>query len=97
MELRIQIRGIEDHLTFLEEELREIRKFEERFIRYQEVNFTDSIKMEEERERIRRLKKSVEARRHFLEELPGEYRKLEEQLEKGLAEIAAKQRTYLEE
>lgn len=93
----IQIRGVEEHLSYVEEELREIKKFEERFERYQAENFEDPAKLEEERERLRRLKKSVEARRHFLEELPGEYRKLEEQLERGLAKIVTEQKNYLEE
>lgn len=97
MELIIKIRGVEDHLSYVEEELREIKKFEERFERYQAENPVNPAKLEYERERIQRLKKSVEARQHFLEELPGEYRKLEEQLEQDLAKIVTKQRNYLEE
>lgn len=97
MELRIQIRGVEDHISLIEEELREIRRFDEQFQVYQGTGFMDPVKTEEVRERLRRLKESVEARRHFLEELPGEYQKLQERLEEGLAKIAAKQRTYLEE
>lgn len=38
MELIINIRGVEDHLSYVEEELREIKKFEERFERYQAEN-----------------------------------------------------------
>lgn len=97
MELRIQIRGVEDHISLIEEELREIRRLGERFQAYQRANVIDSIKMEEERERFRRLRESVEARRNFIEGLPGEYRKLEEQLEEGLTKIVTKQRIYLEE
>ena len=97
MELRIQIRGMEEHISLIEEELREIRKFEDLLLEYQRAGYIDLIKMEEERECLRRLKKSVEARQHFLEELPGEYRKLEERLEEGLTKVVIKQRTYLEE
>ena len=44
-------------------------------------NVMEPGKSRGERERIRRLRESVEARRHFLENLPEEYRKLEKQLQ----------------
>lgn len=97
MELRIEIRGVEEHISLIEEELREIRKCEDCFRGYESANFIDSMKTEEMRERIQRLKKSVEARRQFLENLPGEYRKLEEQLEEGITKLVVKRRSYLEE
>lgn len=81
MELRIEIRGVEEHASLIEEELRGLRKFEDYFERYQMVSGMEPGKLRGERERIRRLRESVEARRHFLENLPEEYRKLEKQLQ----------------
>lgn len=97
MELRIEIRGVEEHIALIEEELREIRKLEESFQEYEAVNFIEPIKSEDVREGLRCLKESVEARRQFLENLPGEYRKLEEQLQDGYTQLVEKQRIYLEE
>lgn len=81
MELRIEIRGVEEHASLIEEELRRLRKFEDHFEFYQMVSGMEPGKSRGERERIRRLRESVEARRHFLENLPEEYRKLEKQLQ----------------
>lgn len=81
MELRIEIRGVEEHASLIEEELRGLRKFEDHFESYQMVSGMEPGKSRGERERIRRLRESVEARRHFLETLPEEYRKLEKQLQ----------------
>ena len=80
MELRIEIRGVEEHVSLIEEELRELRKFEDHFERYEMVNMMDPGESRGERERIRRLRESVEARQHFLENLPEEYRKLDKHL-----------------
>lgn len=81
MELRIEIRGVEEHVSLIEEELRELRKFEDHYESYQMDNVMEPGKSRGERERIRRLRESVEARRHFLENLPEEYRKLDKQLQ----------------
>lgn len=81
MELRIEIRGVEEHVSLIEEELRELRKFEDHYESYQMDNVMEPGKSRGERERIRRLRESVEARRHFLGNLPEEYRKLDKQLQ----------------
>ncbi len=81
MELRIEIRGVEEHVSLIEEELRELRKFEDHYESYQMDNVMEPGKSRGGRERIRRLRESVEARRHFLENLPEEYRKLDKQLQ----------------
>ena len=81
MELRIEIRGVEEQVSLIEEELRELRKFEDHYESYQMDNVMEPGKSRGERERIRRLRESVEARRHFLENLPEEYRKLDKQLQ----------------
>ena len=80
MELRIEIRGIEEQVSLIEEELRELRRFEDYFQNYEVLGKIDPVKSKEERERMQRLRESVEARRYFVENLREEYRRLDQQL-----------------
>lgn len=52
MELRIEIRGVEEHASLIEEELRGLRKFEDHFESYQMGNVMEPGKSRGERERI---------------------------------------------
>ena len=80
MELRIEIRGIEEQVSLIEEELRELRRFEDYFQNYEVLGKIDPVKSKEERERMQRLRESAEARRYFVENLREEYRRLDQQL-----------------
>lgn len=80
MELRIEIWGIEEQVSLIEEELRELRRFEDYFQNYEVLGKIDPVKSKEEREHMQRLRESVEARRYFVENLREEYRRLEQQL-----------------
>ena len=80
MELRIEIRGIEEQVSLIEEELRELRRFEDYFQNYEVLGKIDPVKSKEERERMQRLRESVEVRRYFVENLREEYRRLDQQL-----------------
>lgn len=80
MELRIEIRGIEEQVSLIEEELRELRRFEDYFQNYEVLGKIDPVKSKEERERMQRLSESAEARRYFVENLREEYRRLDQQL-----------------
>lgn len=80
MELRIEIRGVEEQVSLIEEELRELRRFEDYFQNYEVLGKIDPVKSKEERERMQRLRESAEARRYFVENLREEYRRLDQQL-----------------
>lgn len=67
-------------MSLIEEELRELRRFEDYFQNYEVLGKIDPVKSKEERERMQRLKESVEARRYFVENLREEYRRLDQQL-----------------
>ncbi len=67
-------------MSLIEEELRELRRFEDYFQNYEVLGKIDPVKSKEERERMQRLRESVEARRYFVENLREEYRRLDQQL-----------------
>lgn len=66
-------------MSIIEEELRELRRFENYFQNYEVLGKIDPVKSKEERERMQRLRESVEARRYFVENLREEYRRLDQQ------------------
>lgn len=67
-------------MSLIEEELRELRRFEDYFQNYEVLGKIDPVKSKEERERMQRLRESAEARRYFVENLREEYRRLDQQL-----------------
>ena len=67
-------------MSLIEEELRELRRFEDYFQNYEVLGKIDPVKLKEERDRMQRLRESVEARRYFVENLREEYRRLDQQL-----------------